>query len=110
MQRTVESAIRIDDRDSVSRETTFKVLREHEPVAARLQLRRKAIVHAARARIPDEIGIVADQMLVVRYKETIAVDGIGRGIEGVGLTVKPVALGLVIVSLVFEDDVIGERP
>ena len=47
-------------------------------VAAHLQLRGETVLHAEERAVPDQIGVVADHMLLVGDKEAIAVDG-GRG-------------------------------
>src|SRR5580704_18043005 len=53
-------------------------------------------------------------MLLVRHGKTVAVDHVGRDrspvIEGIGLAVDPVSLGLVVIALVFDRYGVEWRP
>ncbi len=77
----VSSAIRIDDVDGVLGKSA-RVLLERDLVAADLELGGKAIFHAEEVRIPDEIGVVADHVLIMRDEEAITVDRrVGVGLK-----------------------------
>ena len=73
-------------------------------------MRGETIFQAEKRAVPDQIGIVAANMLLVRDEKPIAIDGRGSKVEGVGLAVIPVAPGAVVVDLVLDRDVICERP
>ena len=81
---------------------------------AHLELGREPVVHAEHPRVPQEIEIVADHVLIVRHKKTVTVDRIRRKdrsvVESIGFAVEPVALRLIVVDLVLDRDVLERRP
>ena len=79
---------------SAGKEFWISFLLECDPVAAHLQLRGKTVVHSKETAVPREIGIVADDVLVVGYEKPVAIDGRGRIVEGIGFAVEPASLGL----------------
>src|SRR3954471_14583263 len=84
-ENTETSANRIDDIDGILRKAAGE-LRERDLVAARLELRCEPVVHAVYVGVPEQIGVIADDMLVMSHKEAVTVDGRVRGgVEGVSL-------------------------
>src|SRR5262249_59503389 len=114
--RPVKSPVRPHDRDElVILWKGAEVVFEEDVIAAGGELGREAIFHAEYLGIPDQIGDVAVDFLVMGNEETVAIDRTGvvvgvAGMERIGLAVEPGPLGLIRIDLTYHRHIIGHSP
>ncbi len=68
-------------------------------------MRGEAVFHAEEQRVPRQVGVVAEDALIVEDSETVAVNHHRCRIESIGLAVQPVTFRLIGIDLVLDRDI-----